>query len=894
MRAPGSATQNMVRSLAGDVGLPIGAYAVAELCGFSPYISLLAGTVVAAIRTAWIGIRDRRLDVFATFLLVLFGVGFLLSFVTGDVRFLLAKDATTSATAGLVFLGSCVLKRPLAYHAAKRFAGLEGRDDFLATANTPRMRKRWYTVSVVWGAGLLTDATLRMAAAYLLAPNVAADTAQALTVVSYSLLIWWTIHTGKKFASPRARGPRGPRFSRWGRAVGATAVVIAIVAATVVIVHPVVSNHTVVQHISAPPFEPETIQRINLPSGITEASSPVFTADGNHLLFFSGRQLWIVGDDGTGAACLSCGLANTPTLSPSEQQGFATPFPDGRRVFFGAANSVAVLECLPSLVACEHRQVLPVDLSGARPGYPAVPAGGVDARPGLDLGGGVAPKLAPDGTHIAFSDIRSDVAELMVIATLTRSSTKYVTSDPRVLNPPAPLSPSDANTVAWSNSSGLFEFKSFAQGGADATYAQVGGPGMGNPDVWQVNLATGQRTRLTAYPDWDEDNAPSPDGRSIVVESDRGMHRVDSFGALMPVRDFIDDPESAILADYLVGAGGSAPDIAALRQCDLQPWLLPATGDNGGNLMGQPLLPYTGGDIHAANNISGYPQWSPDGTQIALNTQSYRTNRSAPYLLIAHLTARAPSTPEPVVSSQPGGWAPSPENYHSPLGGTNRIVLHGLNSGTVAIDYDNPKGLFAGTDTATYTRYSDDGRDFVDGTFRIINQDLRTGPVTVDADLTMTGVDTGATHIHATFSGLQSTPAVTVTGTASSSYDGTTRTGIPVAPQACPGELPQPPQTSVATRVTGTPDHREAVVTVTATVRDAGPNEGHPDTRPVSSATVTLGQQVARTDNTGEAILPLPPNVVGHVMIRATAGDSLAPSEAMLDIGPAGGGNLDH
>ena len=75
------------------------------------------------------------------------------------------------------------------------------------------------------------------------------------------------------------------------------------------------------------------------------------------------------------------------------------------------------------------------------------------------------------------------------------------------------------------------------------------------------------------------------------------------------MRDFTDDPESAILAGYLVGAGGDSPDIAALRQCDLQPWLLPATGDDGGNLMGQPLLPYTGGDVHAANNISGYPQW---------------------------------------------------------------------------------------------------------------------------------------------------------------------------------------------------------------------------------------------------------------------------------------------
>lgn len=80
---------------------------------------------------------------------------------------------------------------------------------------------------------------------------------------------------------------------------------------------------------SAPPFEPITIQRIDLPPKVTEASSPVFTHDGDHVLFFADQQLWIVDTDGSAPNCLSCGLANRPTLSPSEQEGFATPFPTG-------------------------------------------------------------------------------------------------------------------------------------------------------------------------------------------------------------------------------------------------------------------------------------------------------------------------------------------------------------------------------------------------------------------------------------------------------------------------------------------------------------------------------------------------------------------------------------
>lgn len=190
----------MVVSLAGDVGLPIAAYAIAELCGYSTYVSLLAGTVVAAIRMAWVAIRDRRLDVFATFLLILFGVGFILTFVTGDVRFVLAKDSTTSATAGLVFLVSCIIKRPLAFYAAKRFAGAAGSEEFLATADTPAMRRRFYTVSLVWGVGLITDAALRMTAAYTLPPDTAVNVSQVLTVVAYGSLIGWTVLTTKRQA----------------------------------------------------------------------------------------------------------------------------------------------------------------------------------------------------------------------------------------------------------------------------------------------------------------------------------------------------------------------------------------------------------------------------------------------------------------------------------------------------------------------------------------------------------------------------------------------------------------------------------------------------------------------------------------------------------------------
>ena len=642
-------------------------------------------------------------------------------------------------------------------------------------------------------------------------------------------------------------------------------VVVLAIAILVTMLHP---SDGRAQITAAPgaPFEPIALQRIALPAALTEASDPVFTLDGRHLLFFSGGHLWIIGSDGQGLRCLSCGLANEPMVAQTEQEGFATEFPDRRRVFFGA-GTLGVLECSPSVIDCVKRQILQIDESGARPDNGIVPPGGVDLGAMVDQGGGSSPKLAPDGQHVVFSDVRLDMAELMVMTTLERTDTKYVLTNPRVLNPPSPTSLSDPRTVRWSDGSALYEFKSFANGGADGTYVEVGGAATSNPDVWEVDFRTGQRTRLTSHPDWDEDNAPSPDGRSIVIESDRTMHRVDMLGSLLPVRGFIDSPIIAAEASYYVAGPID-------RQCDLQPWLLPAHGDRDAQLLGQPIEPYTGGDVHAANNVTGYPQWNPNGTEIALNTESYTTNRSAPYLLIAHLVARKPTKPLPVVNSTPGSWAPGPLDYHGVIGATTQVVLHGLASGTATVTYANPDGLISGMDTVTYHDYSDNGYDIVNGTTEINNVNILTGPITLKSQLTLSGRDSGYSRIDVQFSGIQKIPEK-VSGTAVDNYDGTTISGPPAVPQPCPKALPRPPRTALTVTTTHRADHLVLRVHVTATIDGAGLNEAQTDTRPVIDALIKAAGRSTHTNARGYATLTLPNPAPTKIRVTETAGDTL-------------------
>ena len=192
--------RRMVTSLTWDLGPSVAAYYGAQAFGCSHYVSLLAGALASAARLALIAVRNRRIDPFALFLMVLFGLGLALTFVTGDVRFALLKDSLTSFLAGLFFLGSCAVHRPMAYSAAQRFAGPAGATELRARYADPLVRRRYYLSSLVWGGGLLLESLLRIPLVFLLPFNLAVAGSNVLMVVTYTVLITWTIRSLKHTA----------------------------------------------------------------------------------------------------------------------------------------------------------------------------------------------------------------------------------------------------------------------------------------------------------------------------------------------------------------------------------------------------------------------------------------------------------------------------------------------------------------------------------------------------------------------------------------------------------------------------------------------------------------------------------------------------------------------
>jgi hypothetical protein len=624
-------------------------------------------------------------------------------------------------------------------------------------------------------------------------------------------------------------------------------------------------------------FQPITIQRINLPSSITGARWPVFTTDGKHLLFWSAGELWITKLHGGGVRCLTCALANDPNPEGSAGSAglatLATPFPDGKRVLIEedaqvASSGLVVLECSPSVVDCRSRQLVPVDYSGAEPAV--IPPGGAVSTPQLGFQHVAAhAQLSQDGKYVGFSQARSDSIEAMIVGRLQRAGSQYVVTDPRVINPPGPTSPTDPNVGGWSESSALMEFKTFTHGGADATYVEVGGPSLFGVDVWSVNLATGRRTRLASHPDWNEDNGVSPNGKLLSLFSDRTMHYVDWLGGLMPVRDFIDAPGSAMSA---AAGGGSS-------ECMGPMWLLPSSGDQGGALAGEPIVDYRYPGVHVVDTLAESSQWSPNGTMIALNTMDDPTGQAAPFLLVAHLTAVKPSRPLRAVSSQPGSWAPSPVNYHGAIGHDGTVTLHGPGGGTVTIQYGGSPGGVAGRWSETYANYSDDGRDFVNGTVTITSSNAATGPGSYTSDLTMTGAHTGSDKADLTMS------SNGITGHAESTYNGHTVTGPPpiaTGPAAqggpkssCPNMLPKEPSLHVTAISLG---HGRYRLKVTVRIAGAGANEAAVDVEPVYHAKVRIGRRTIYTNHDGAATV----KIERSRRVTISAGDTLKPALANL------------
>ncbi len=431
-------------------------------------------------------------------------------------------------------------------------------------------------------------------------------------------------------------------------------------------------------------------------------------------------------------------------------------------------------------------------------------------------------------------------ATLMIVGKLQRQADRYTVIDERIVNPPGPSSPTETSPGGWANVGQLYELKSFADGGRSIlAVAERQGT---NADVIKINLATGRTTQLTHNADWDEDGAISPDGKLYELATWRTRHRLDAFGWI---------PELPPFTSFPLAAAGAVQYVSTWPgfQCDLSPWLLPAGGDAGGSLIGQPLNTYAGEET-AGNNLIGQQMWSPDSTEVLIH-EKLRTRPPAdanttvqqaglsPSRILVDRIARRPTRPVPIVSSTVRDWAPTPAAYHDPFAAGVNVTIDGSGGGTAHLVVTG-NVIGGGTWAVTFNRYSADGRTFLNGT-QSVTFGATVLPLHVDAAVTVSGQHTGSLNANLTFdNGAQ--PVPTHSGTYTAVYDGKTAPALPnVGP--CYGTLPRPSRLRLSLKRSG----RSVQATVTANV------DG--DVRPVQGATVSDGRESVPTDVGGRAVL---------------------------------------
>jgi hypothetical protein len=183
----------MIRGLALDVGLPLVTYYALHLLGVADWPALLAATGAAALRIGWDAVRRRRLNLFATVMLVVFGVGLALALVSGDARFLLLQDSITLGAVAVVFLVTSRWGTPLTLAAMQSFTPRKAAALAAAFRADPAVRHGVRLSSAVWGAGLLAEALVRVPLIYLLPVPVMVGLSTALFVATFAALIAWNV-----------------------------------------------------------------------------------------------------------------------------------------------------------------------------------------------------------------------------------------------------------------------------------------------------------------------------------------------------------------------------------------------------------------------------------------------------------------------------------------------------------------------------------------------------------------------------------------------------------------------------------------------------------------------------------------------------------------------------
>lgn len=188
-----------------DVAPPLIAYYGLRAAGVSEYIALLSATVLSGLRVIYSVVRARRLDPFAVYLLLTFGLSLAVGLSTTDPKLVLVGNTVVNGIGGLIFLGSCVIGTPLTQVVSDRFGNP---DEEPEGADADRRRRIHVRLSAMWGLGLLLEVAIRLIVIGMFSVDTANGVNSVITIVVIGVLVMATIIVGRRVGTQAVSADR--------------------------------------------------------------------------------------------------------------------------------------------------------------------------------------------------------------------------------------------------------------------------------------------------------------------------------------------------------------------------------------------------------------------------------------------------------------------------------------------------------------------------------------------------------------------------------------------------------------------------------------------------------------------------------------------------------------
>ncbi|OIV36503.1 hypothetical protein BIV57_16005, partial [Mangrovactinospora gilvigrisea] len=166
-----------------DVAVPLVGYFLLKHLGLSTVAALTVSGIPPLASALWSAVRQRRFNGLAALMVVTNVVGISTSLLTGNARFMFAKDGVLSSVFGIAVIVSAFAGRsPLMTAGLKPMtvkgkAGLLAAWDRLAAGTagaSPAFRAAERGFSLVWGLALLFECVARVVCAFVLPVHVMA------------------------------------------------------------------------------------------------------------------------------------------------------------------------------------------------------------------------------------------------------------------------------------------------------------------------------------------------------------------------------------------------------------------------------------------------------------------------------------------------------------------------------------------------------------------------------------------------------------------------------------------------------------------------------------------------------------------------------------------------